>query len=171
MGRDRRRKTLGKQHWKVWDKASGGCKYSSRAESTGGCILSKTVTEIRWSKVPDTFGAESVYFVLNSLWDWEPVERFKQRNGVVSLTCVFLSVGGEQHSSNLLAGTIQKSMDLPCAASEIHKIPIERMEEDSDDYPKIWRKMLQLVSAGVKDGQYPPLYCLVGVSAVLSAAW
>ena len=84
---------------------------------------------------------------------------------------MFLSVGGEQHNSNLLVGTIQKSMDLSFAASEIHKIPIERMEEDSDEYRKIWRKMLQLVSAGVKDGQYPPLYCLVGVSAILSTAW
>ena len=91
MGRDRRWKTPRNQHWKVRYKESGGCKYRSRAESTGGCILLKTVTEIRGSKAPDTFVAESVYFVLNSLWDWEPVERFKQRSGVVSLTCVFAS--------------------------------------------------------------------------------
>ena len=55
-----------------------------------------------------------------------------------------------------------------CAASEIHKIPIERIEEDSDEYRKIWKKMLQLVSAGVKDGQYPPLYCLVGAQTPFS---
>ena len=38
----------------------------------------KTVTEIRWSSTHDTFIliiAESAYFVLNSLLDWEPVER------------------------------------------------------------------------------------------------
>ena len=27
---------------------------------------------------------ESVYLVLNSLWDWEPVEKLKQTCGVVS---------------------------------------------------------------------------------------
>ena len=43
----------------------------------------------------DTFTAESVYLVLNSLLDWEPVERWKQRNDVVSFTLLF--VRGEQH--------------------------------------------------------------------------
>ena len=41
----------------------------SRVESTGGCVRLKTVTEIRWSSVCDTFIAESVYLVLNSLLD------------------------------------------------------------------------------------------------------
>ena len=49
----------------------------SRAESTGGCVKLKTVTEIRWSSAHNTFITESVYLVLNSLLDWEPVERFK----------------------------------------------------------------------------------------------
>ena len=44
----------------------------SRAESTGGCVKLKTVTEISWSSARDTFIAESVYLVLNSLLDWEP---------------------------------------------------------------------------------------------------
>ena len=47
----------------------------SRAESTGGCEKLKTVTDIRRSSSHDTFIAESVYLVLNSLLDWEPVER------------------------------------------------------------------------------------------------
>ena len=45
----------------------------SGAESTGGCVKWKTVTEIRLSSSSDTFIAESVYLGLNSLLDWEPV--------------------------------------------------------------------------------------------------
>ena len=33
----------------------------------------------------DTFIAESVYFVLNSLVDWEPVEKLKQKSDVVNI--------------------------------------------------------------------------------------
>ena len=58
----------------------------SRAESTGGHVKLKTVTEIRRSSTRDTFIAESVYLVLNSLLDWKPVEKLKQRCYVVSLT-------------------------------------------------------------------------------------
>ena len=46
----------------------------------------KTVTEIRRSSARDTFIAESVYLVLNSLLDWKPVEKLKQRCYVVSFT-------------------------------------------------------------------------------------
>ena len=46
----------------------------------------KTVTEIRRSSARDTFIAESVYLVLNSLLDWKPVEKLKQRSYVVSFT-------------------------------------------------------------------------------------
>ena len=42
----------------------------SRAESTGGRVKLKTVTEIRRSSACDTFMAASVRLVLNSLWDW-----------------------------------------------------------------------------------------------------
>ena len=45
----------------------------------GGRVKLKTVTEIRWSSASDTFIAESVHLGLNSLLDWEPVEKFKQR--------------------------------------------------------------------------------------------
>ena len=58
----------------------------SGAESTGGRVKLKTVTEIRRSSTRDTFIAESVYLVLNSLLDWKPVEKLKQRCYVVSLT-------------------------------------------------------------------------------------
>ena len=44
------------------------------------------VEEVRRSSVCNTFVAESVYLVLNSLWDWEPVERFKEKSDVVSFT-------------------------------------------------------------------------------------
>ena len=50
----------------------------------------KAVTEIRRSSAHETFVTESVYLVLNSLLDWEPVERLKQKNDVVSF--VFSSV-------------------------------------------------------------------------------
>ena len=50
----------------------------SRVESTGGCVKLKTVTEVRRSSARATFLADSVYLVLNSLLDWEPVERLKQ---------------------------------------------------------------------------------------------
>ena len=62
----------------------------SRAESMGGCVRLKTVTEIKRSSERDTFIAESVYLVLNSLSDWEPVERLKQTTDVISFT--FFSV-------------------------------------------------------------------------------
>ena len=50
----------------------------SGAESTGGCVKLKIVTEIRRNSARDAFIAESVYLVLNSLLDWEPVEKLKQ---------------------------------------------------------------------------------------------
>ena len=50
----------------------------SGVESMGGCVKMKTVTEIRQSSAHNTFIAESVYLVLNSFLDWEPVERLKQ---------------------------------------------------------------------------------------------
>ena len=56
------------------------------AESMGGHVKLKTVTEIRRSSARDTFIAESVYLVLNSLLDWKPVEKLKQRSYVVSFT-------------------------------------------------------------------------------------
>ena len=52
----------------------------------GGCVKLKTVTEIRRSSAPNAFIAKSVYLVPNSLWDWEQVERVKQRSDVVSFT-------------------------------------------------------------------------------------
>ena len=58
----------------------------SRAESTGRCVKWKTVTEIRRSNARDTFIADSVYLVLNSLLDWETVKKLKQRCYVVSFT-------------------------------------------------------------------------------------
>ena len=66
----------------------------SRAESTRGCVKLKTVTEIRRSSARDRFLAESVYHVLNSLLDWKPVEKLKQKCDVVNFTCVFLSMRG-----------------------------------------------------------------------------
>ena len=49
-------------------------------------IKLKTVTEIRRSSACDTFIAESVYLVLNSVLDWEPVEKLKQRFDMASFT-------------------------------------------------------------------------------------
>ena len=49
-----------------------------------GCVKPKTVTEIRQRRACDTFIAENVYRVLNSLWDCEPVERLKQRRDIAS---------------------------------------------------------------------------------------
>ena len=37
------------------------------------------------SSACDTFIADSVYLVLNSLLDWQPVERLKQSSDAVSL--------------------------------------------------------------------------------------
>ena len=62
----------------------------SGAESAGGRVKLKTVTEIGRSSARDAFIAESVYLVLNSLLDWEPVEKLKHRRDVVSFT--FFSV-------------------------------------------------------------------------------
>ena len=59
----------------------------SRAESTGGCVKLNILTDIRRSSASGTLIVESVYFVLNALLNWEPVERLKQRSDVVSFTC------------------------------------------------------------------------------------
>ena len=48
-----------------------------------------TATEIRRSNARDRFIADSVYLVLNSLLDWEPVKKLKQRCCVVSFTGFF----------------------------------------------------------------------------------
>ena len=61
----------------------------SGAKSTGGRVKLKTVTEIRRSSARDTFIAESVYLVLNSLFDWETVEKLKQGCDMVSFTLFF----------------------------------------------------------------------------------
>ena len=58
----------------------------SRAESAGGCVKLKTVTEIRGSSARDTCKAENVHLVLTSLLNWGPVKKLKQRCDVVSFT-------------------------------------------------------------------------------------
>ena len=55
----------------------------------------KTVTEIIRSIELDTIIANSVYLVLNSLFDWEPVQRLKQRSDVVSFMSFFADQGAE----------------------------------------------------------------------------
>ena len=65
-------------------------------ENTGGCVKFKTITEIRHSSARDTFIAGSDCLVLNSLWDWEPVERFKQVSNMVSLSFPVLHHTGMQ---------------------------------------------------------------------------
>ena len=47
----------------------------NRVERMEGCVKLKTVKEIRWSSARDTFIAENVYLVLNSLLDWDPFIR------------------------------------------------------------------------------------------------
>ena len=73
----------------------------SRAESTGGCVKLKTVTKI--NTAPDTFIAENIYRLLNSLLDWELVEKLKQRCDVVS--CTFFQY---EASSTVLYATKKK---------------------------------------------------------------
>ena len=74
---DRKQNWRGNQQWNLEAES-----IRSRAESTGGSVELKTVTEIRWSSACDTVVAQSVYLVLNSLLDWEPVDRLKQRSDV-----------------------------------------------------------------------------------------
>ena len=75
----------------------------SRAESTGGCVKLNILTYIRRSSASDTLIVESVYFVLNALLDWEPVERLKQRSDVVSFTCFCCCFQYEASSTVLYA--------------------------------------------------------------------
>ena len=44
------------------------------------CVRLNTVTEMSRNSACNTSIAESVYLVLNSLLDWEPVDRLKQRS-------------------------------------------------------------------------------------------
>ena len=94
---------LRNQQGRVWyNVESGGWDSESiknRVESTGGCVKLKTVTEIRQSSAHNTFIAESVYLVLHSLWDWEPVERLKQRSKKFSPWVLHLfGIWSKQHS-------------------------------------------------------------------------
>ena len=59
---------------------------AERRVREGVSVKLKTVTEIGRSSARDTFIAESVYLVLNSLLDWKPVDKFKQRCYAVSFT-------------------------------------------------------------------------------------
>ena len=77
----------------------------SRSESTGGCVKLKTVTLIRQSSARGTSITESVYLVLKSLWGWDPVERLKQRNDMVSLTLFF------QDEANCIVLNATKAVD------------------------------------------------------------
>ena len=61
----------------------------SREESTGECVKLKTVTDRRQSNERNTFIAESIYLVLNSLRGREPEEKLKQRFDVVSFFVYF----------------------------------------------------------------------------------
>ena len=68
MEMDRKQKRRGNQPTK--DRESGARNLEaesirSRAESTGGCVKLKTVTEIRRSSARDMFIAECLYLVLN----------------------------------------------------------------------------------------------------------
>ena len=59
---------------------------AERRVREGVSVKLKTVTEIGRSSARDTFIADSVYLVLNSLLDWKPVDKLKQRCYVVSFT-------------------------------------------------------------------------------------
>ena len=60
---------------------------------------------IRQSSARDTFIEESVYLVLNSLLDWKPVEKLKQRCDVVSFT------GGFQYETSSTVLYATKALD------------------------------------------------------------
>ena len=68
----------------------------------------KTVTEIGRRSARDTFIAESVDLVLNSLLDWKPVEKLKQRCYVVSFTFFSFSFQYEASSTVLY---VTKALD------------------------------------------------------------
>ena len=53
-------------------------------------VSEATVAEIRRSCACDAFIVESVYFVVNLLLNWAPMEKLKQRCDEVSFTCVFV---------------------------------------------------------------------------------
>ena len=104
MQRDRRQKRRGNQQQKVyWNLEAESI--ISRGESTGvrvcvcvcvgggmggggggGCVVEDSRRDKTKQSAWCTFIAESVYLVLNSLQDWEPVRRLKQRSDVVGFT-------------------------------------------------------------------------------------
>ena len=59
-----------------------------RVERTEGCV--KLEKETKRSSACDIFIAESVYLVLISVRNWEPVERLKQRSGKIMSLLIFL---------------------------------------------------------------------------------
>ena len=72
----------------------------------------KTVTEIRRSSARKTFIAESVYLVLNFLWDWEIAVRSKERSDVASFTCVlFVCCCFQYETSSTVLNATRKQAD------------------------------------------------------------
>ena len=93
----------------------------NRAESMGGCVKLKTVTEVRRSSAHDTLIAQSVYFVLNSLLDWEPVEKLKRRCGVVSFTFFQYDYeASHSHSRTQARGAFLINVFLNLACNRLH---------------------------------------------------
>ena len=88
----------------------------------GGCVKLKTVTEVRRSSAHDTLIAQSVYFVLNSLLDWEPVEKLKWRCGVVSFT-FFQYEASHSHGRTQARGPflINVFLDMACNRVRVNR--------------------------------------------------
>ena len=68
----------------------------SRTESTGECVKLNAVTDITRNSARETFIADSVYFVLRSLWAWEPVLRLKKSSDDYGQFYAFSKRGEQQ---------------------------------------------------------------------------
>ena len=93
----------------------------SRTESTGVCVKFKTVTEVRQSSACDIFTTAGIYLVLNSLLDWEPVEKLKRRCGVVSFTFFQYDYeASHSHSRTQARGAFLINVFLNLACNRLH---------------------------------------------------
>ena len=72
---DRKQKRRGNQQWRVWCEESGGREYQKASGVYGRVCKVEDSHKDRRSSARDTFIAESVYLALNSLLEWEPVEK------------------------------------------------------------------------------------------------
>ena len=104
---DRKQKRHGNQKWSLVWSIWRLRVIRSRAESPGGCVKLKTVTDMTEQCPWYSYSSVLQLSCTNSLLDWEPVEKLKPRGVMWSASRFFQ--WGEQNTSGCNEGRKQKA--------------------------------------------------------------